>query len=831
MEKILILDTNSLLNRAYYAIRGLVNTSGLPTGAIFGTLKLILDIKEQVQPTKIFAAFDVKKKNFRHDIFPEYKGHRKPMDEDLIKQLQPIKELITLMNIKIVEKEGYEADDVIGTLTDKLVGEKIVLSGDKDLLQLIKNDTTVYLTKVGVSQLEVNDIKELNNKGFRTVEEFIDYKALRGDTSDNIPGVVGIGELTAKKLIAEYSSVENIYANLDTLNASTKVVESLKTNKDICMMSKVLATINKNVPIQISEGDGTYNFENNEFKEKLKELELTTILHRISKKEEIEYKSTNIYSLEGLEKAFNTNSNKVAISISKDITFAFDTSTLYNVILKEALLDEGIYFSDAIETIFKLANNKRAIVFDSKKIFREHDVTLDDYFDLKIGTHLAQYSKEIGESAETMNKVYGFKDNAVFMLYAYDNVIDTLNKTNQMQIYSDMEFPLSKVLLEMERNGISVSTAKLQELERKYTQILNDLTEKIYKSTNSNFNISSPKQMAEVLFEKLKLPATKKNKNGYSVDEEVLQSLVGKHPCIEDILQYRKYSKLLSTYVKGILSVVEENKVHTVFNQCITATGRLSSTNPNMQNIPMRSEESKDIKSAFVADEGCKLISADYSQIELRVLGHLSQDKTMLEAFNSGKDIHTATASKIFNIPIEEVSEIQRKKAKAVNFGIIYGISGFGLSESVNITRKEADEFIEKYFEKYSRVKEYLNEIVSDAREKGYIHTLFGRRRRSTDLKSSNWVVRNQAERIAMNTPIQGTAAEIMKLAMLKVDEKLKGMKSKLILQIHDEIIVEATHDEYDKVCEIIKNSMENVIKLSVPLEVSMSSGSNWGEI
>ena len=427
--------------------------------------------------------------------------------------------------------------------------------------------------------------------------------------------------------------------------------------------------------------------------------------------------------------------------------------------------------------------------------------------------------------------MFGFKDNAVCMLHAYDNVIDTLNKTNQMQIYSEIEFPLSKVLLEMERNGISVSTAKLQELEIKYTKIINDLTEKIYKSTNSNFNISSPKQMAEVLFEKLKLPATKKNKNGYSVDEEVLQSLVGKHPCIEDILQYRKYSKLLSTYVKGILSVVEENKVHTVFNQCITATGRLSSTNPNMQNIPMRSEESKDIKSAFVAGEGYKLISADYSQIELRVLAHLSQDKTMLEAFNSGKDIHTATASKIFNIPIEKVSEMQRKKAKAVNFGIIYGISGFGLSESVNITKKEADEFIEKYFEKYSRVKEYLNEIVADAREKGYIHTLFGRRRRSTDLKSSNWVVRSQAERIAMNTPIQGTAAEIMKLAMLKVDESLKGMKSKLILQIHDEIIVEATKDEYDKVCEIIKNSMENVIKLSVPLEVSMSSGSSWGEI
>lgn len=831
MDKILILDTNSLLNRAYYAIRGLSTTNGLPTGAIFGTLKLILDIQEKVQPTKIFAAFDIKKKNFRHDLYAEYKGHRKPMDEDLAVQLQPLKDIIASTNIKIVEKEGYEADDVIGTLTEKLEGEKIVLSGDKDLLQLIKADTTVYLTKVGVSQLEMNDIKELNNKGFRTVQEFIDYKALRGDPSDNIPGVPGIGELTAKKLIAEYSSIENIYANLDTLNASNKVRENLREYKDQCDLSKKLATICKEVPIEIAQDDGLYSFEENEFSEKLKELELTTILNRTSKKEEIEYKSIQVRDEEELIKAFSTNSNKVGISISKEITFAFDTNTLYKVTEKESLLDEGMYLSDALEVIFKLANEKRVIIFDSKKIFREYEVEFKDYFDLKIGMHLAQYSKEIGEITEALSKTYGFEDNAIYMLYAYEKVIESLNKTSQMDIYTNIEFPLSKVLLDMEKRGISVSTAKLKELEIKYTEILDELLEKIYKLTDSEFNLSSPKQMAEVLFEKLKLPATKKNKNGYSVDEEVLQSLLDKHPCIEHILQYRKYSKLLSTYVKGILSVVENNKVHTVFNQCVTATGRLSSTNPNMQNIPMRSEESKDIKSAFVASENSKLISADYSQIELRVLAHLSQDKMMLEAFNSGKDIHTATAAQIFNIPIEEVSDIQRKKAKAVNFGIIYGISSFGLSESVNISRKEAEEFISKYFEKYSRVKAYLDEIVEDAREKGYIHTLFGRRRRSTDLKSSNWFIRNQAERIAMNTPIQGTASEIMKLAMLKVAEQLKDMKSKMILQIHDEIIVEANIDEYDKVCNIIKASMENVVKLSVPLVVSISSGTSWGEL
>ena len=830
MEKLLILDTNSLLNRAYYAIRGLTTQDGMPTGAIFGTLKLILDISAKVQPDRIFAAFDIKKKNFRHDIFSEYKGHRKPMDEGLAVQLEPLKEILRLMGIAIVQKEGFEADDIIGTLTQTLVGEKTVVSGDKDLLQLIKDDTTVYLTKVGVSQLDKNDIKVLNEKGFRTVDEFVDYKGLRGDTSDNIPGVEGIGELTALKLIKEYGSIDNIYKNIETVDVSNRVRENLKRCKEICYMSKQLATIVKDVPLDIHPEDGRYNFDSQELINKLKEFELISIVNMLVKKEEIKFDIVNVSDEGTLTNIFKNNGGKVSIAISGEITFAFDKNKLYSIRQKELLFDEGFYFEDAVRILIKACAYRKIIMFDSKKVQREYDLNFD-CFDTKIAMHLAQYSKEIGNADEAFKNLYAMEYNAVTQLYIYDKICDALNRSEQMKIYTDIEYPLSKVLLDMERTGICVSSEKLVALDTLYADKLNMLTEKIHELTGNKFNISSPKQMSEVLFDKLGLPAIRKNKNGYSVDEEVLVSLKDKHPAIEYILQYRKYSKLLSTYVRGIQGEVHGGKIHTIFNQCITATGRLSSSNPNMQNIPMRGEDAQEIKSAFTAEEGTVLISADYSQIELRVLAHLSKDPTMIKAFKDNMDIHAATAAEIFGVNISQVTSTQRKNAKAINFGIIYGISSFGLSESANISQKEAKGFIETYFERYSVVKEYLDKLIEEARAKGYIQTYFGRKRRSGDINSSNKIIRSQAERIAMNTPIQGTAAEIMKIAMLKVYEALKGYKAKILIQIHDELIVQVPTSEIDKVKDIIKNSMEDAVKLDVPLKVSMDAGKNWGEL
>lgn len=830
MEKLLILDTNSLLNRAYYAIRGLTTQDGMPTGAIFGTLKLILDISAKVQPDRIFAAFDIKKKNFRHDIFPEYKGHRKPMDEELAVQLEPLKEILRLMGIAIVQKEGFEADDIIGTLTQTLVGEKTVVSGDKDLLQLIKDDTTVYLTKVGVSQLDKNDIKVLNEKGFRTVDEFVDYKGLRGDTSDNIPGVEGIGELTALKLIKEYGSIDNIYKNIETVDVSNRVRENLKRCKDICYMSKELATIVKDVSLDIHPEDGKYNFDSQEVINKLKEFELISIVNMLVKKEEIKFDIVNVSDEETLTNIFKNNGGKVSIAISGEITFAFDKNKLYSIRKKELLFDEGFYFEDAVRILIKACADRKIIMFDSKKVQREYDLNFD-CFDTKIAMHLAQYSKEIGNADEAFKNLYAMEYNAVTQLYIYDKICDALNRSEQMKIYTDIEYPLSKVLLDMERTGICVSSEKLVALDTLYADKLNMLTEKIHELTGNKFNISSPKQMSEVLFDKLGLPAIRKNKNGYSVDEEVLVSIKDKHPAIEYILQYRKYSKLLSTYVRGIQGEVHGGKIHTIFNQCITATGRLSSSNPNMQNIPMRGEDAQEIKSAFTAEEGTVLISADYSQIELRVLAHLSKDPIIIKAFKDNMDIHAATAAEIFGVNISQVTPTQRKNAKAINFGIIYGISSFGLSESANISQKEAKGFIETYFERYSVVKEYLDKLIEEARTKGYIQTYFGRKRRSGDINSSNKIIRSQAERIAMNTPIQGTAAEIMKIAMLKVYEALKGYKAKILIQIHDELIVQVPTSEIDKVKDIIKNSMEDAVKLDVPLKVSMDEGKNWGEL
>lgn len=830
MEKLLILDTNSLLNRAYYAIRGLTTQDGMPTGAIFGTLKLILDISAKVQPDRIFAAFDIKKKNFRHDIFPEYKGHRKSMDEELAVQLEPLKEILGLMGIEIVQKEGYEADDIIGTLTQTLVGEKTVVSGDKDLLQLIKDDTTVYLTKVGVSQLDKNDIKVLNEKGFRTVDEFVDYKGLRGDTSDNIPGVEGVGELTALKLIKEYGSIDNIYKNIETVDVSNRIRENLRRCKDVCYMSRQLATIVKDVPLDIHAENGKYNFDSQEVINKLKEFELISIVNMLVKKEEIKFDIVNVSDETTLTNIFKNNGGKVSIAISKEITFAFDKNKLYSIRQKELLFDEGFYFEDAVKLIMKECVDRKIIIFDSKKVQREYDLDFD-CFDIKIGMHLAQYSKEIGNADDAFKNLYAMEYNAVTQLYIYDKICDDLNRSDQMKIYTDIEYPLSKVLLDMERTGISVSAEKLASLDTLYANKLDSISEKIYELTDSKFNISSPKQMSEVLFDKLGLPAVRKNKNGYSVDEEVLLSLKDKHPSIEYILQYRKYSKLLSTYVRGIQNEVHNGKVHTIFNQCITATGRLSSSNPNMQNIPMRGEDAQEIKSAFTASEGTVLISADYSQIELRVLAHLSKDPTMIKAFKNDMDIHAATAAEIFGIDISQVTPIQRKNAKAINFGIIYGISSFGLSESANISQKEAKGFIETYFKRYNTVKEYLDRLIEEARAKGYIQTYFGRKRRSGDINSSNKIIRSQAERIAMNTPIQGTAAEIMKIAMLKVYEALKGYKAKILIQIHDELIIQVPISELDQVKNQIRNSMENVVKLDVPLKVSMDVGKSWGEL
>ena len=834
-NKILLLDSNSLMHRAYHALPNLKSSKGLYTGAIYGFLSILLKIIKEQNPTHIAAAFDLHGPTFRHEMYKEYKATRKPMDEELRQQVEPLKDLITAMGIKIVSKQGYEGDDILGTLSKRFDDECIIVTGDRDSFQLVSPTTKIFWTKKGVSDIEVYDVERLLEDGF-TVEQFIDYKALRGDTSDNVPGIPSVGEKTAKQLLDKYGSLENVLANAEQIPG--KLGQNVANNKELALLSKELVTINCDVPVECTLDEIAFTpVYSGEVKQKLAELEISSLANRMvfdgaeqttPEKKNIEKTTVVLKTESEIENA--AKGDKIAILIGKDIAFAVDDKTEYTISCVEDLFSEGIGFDDALSALKKAAAGKELVCYDYKSLSKTYGFEQDKFFDVMIAAHIARGSAPI-KNIEQVLGADGYETGAAELFAESENLREQLTQQGLNHLFFDVEQPLCVVLRNMEERGVCVSADVLKVLEGKYGQLIESLTKEIYALAGETFNIASPKQLGDVLFDKLGLPHGKKTKTGYSVSEDVLSNLASKHPIVNAVLEYRHYAKLQSTYVVGLQPLINRGKIHTEFNQCITQTGRLSSTNPNLQNIPARSDEAKDIKSAFVPSENCVLVSADYSQIELRLLAHMSGDEQLIEAFNKDEDIHAITASQILGIPVSEVTAAQRRDAKAVNFGIIYGISGFGLAENLSIPQYMAKEFIANYFTMHPKVRAFMDKNVEDARERGYSLTMLGRRRNLSDLKASNYMVRSAAERMAMNTPLQGSAADIIKIAMINVEKRLENMKSKMILQIHDELIIDAAKDEEEEVKKILSYEMEHAVELSVPLVAEATSATNWGEL
>ena len=830
---LLLIDANSIIHRAYHALPNLRTSKGAYTGAIYGFLTIFLRIVKELSPTHVAAAFDLKAPTFRHKLYPPYKATRKPMDAELAEQFEPLKELLALMKVPVVSKEGYEADDILGTLSAHAEEETVILTGDRDSFQLVSPTTRIYWTKKGVSDVEIVDLDRLAADGF-TPQSFIDFKALRGDPSDNIPGVPGVGEKTARSLLEQYKTLDEVLDHANEVKG--KLGESLAAGREIALLSRTLATIEKNVPLDVTEEDLRFSGEySQEVQRRLQELELNSVAARLKfsdaegaparnvDKTVVEVKSAEeIDALKGGE--------KVAVLIAEKVSFAFDADTEYVISCAEDLFSDGILFDDAVEEVKKLAASRTLVCYDFKALKKKYGFSSEGYFDVMVAAHLTRGSAPI-KSVEAVLGAEGY-DIGAAELFAYaDDAAKAIEEQGLSKLFYEVEQPLIPVLAAMEERGVAVAQDRLADLKVKYEAKLAELTETIYSETDIKFNIASPKQLGDVLFERLGLKHGKKTKTGWSVSEEVLSGLIDAHPVIGHILEWRHYAKLLGTYVAGMQPLINRGRIHTEFNQCITATGRLSSTNPNLQNIPARGEEARDIKSAFVASEGCVLVSADYSQIELRMLAHLSGDEKLIEAYNNAEDIHALTASKILGIPQSEVTSAQRRDAKAVNFGIIYGMSDFGLSENLSIPVYRAKEFIERYFATYPKVKAYMDSNVAFARDHGYSETMLGRRRNLREITSSNRVLRQAAERMAMNTPLQGSAAEIVKLAMLAVERRLAGMKSKMILQIHDELVVDAAEEEKEEVVRILKEEMESAVSLRVPLIVEVGAAKNLGEL
>lgn len=833
-NKILLLDSNSLMHRAYHALPNLKSSKGLYTGAVFGFLSILLRLIKEQQPTHIAAAFDLRGPTFRHEMYDGYKATRKPMDEELRQQVEPLKSLITAMGIKIVSMQGYEGDDILGTLAKRFEDDCIIVTGDRDSFQLVSPTTRVFWTKRGVTDIEVYDEARLLQDGF-TTSQFIDYKALMGDASDNIPGIAGVGEKTAKALLAEYGSLDSVLEHAAAIKG--KVGQNVVNGREMALLSRRLACINTDVPVECTLDDISFTpIYSGEVKSKLMELEISSLMNRMTfdaneVTPEIKALEKTVVRLNSTEAIRETlKGESVAVYIDREISFATDSKTEYVIDCAEDLFSEGPYFDDALDCVRQCSRNMRLICYDYKTTSKKYGFENSEFFDVMIAAHLARESMPIKGLAQVLG-AEGLENGAAELFAASEKLEAQLTEKGLKQLFYDVEQPLCVVLRNMEQRGVRVSMNKLKELEDKYGGIIDRLSDSIFEKAGCNFNISSPKQLGEVLFDKMGLPHGKKTKTGYSVSEDVLAGLAGKNPIVKDILEYRHYTKLQSTYVVGLQPLINRGRIHTDFNQCITTTGRLSSTNPNLQNIPTRSEEAKDIKGAFLPSEGNVLVSADYSQIELRLLAHMSGDEQLIEAFNKDDDIHAITASQILGIPLDAVTPEQRRDAKAVNFGIIYGISGFGLAENLSIPQYKAKEFISNYFTMHPLVRAYMDGCVSEAREKGYAITLLGRRRNLSDLNASNYLVRSSAERMAMNTPLQGSAADIIKVAMLGVEKRLKDKKSKMILQIHDELIIDTAKDELNEVMDILTEEMQNAAALKVPLVAKAGYAEDWGSL
>ena len=926
MDKFVLIDGNSIMNRAFYGIMGsrmLTTKDGKYTNAVYGFLAIMFKLLEDVKPKYMAVAFDLKKPTARHKMYEGYKANRKGMPDELAEQMPMIKEILQAMNIDIVEKEGYEADDVLGTLSrygEKQGLEVIILSGDRDTFQLATNKVTIRIphTKAGKSETDEYDEKKIKEKYGLKPKQLIEVKGLQGDTSDNIPGVPGIGEKTALKLIQEYGSIDNLYKKIEEGkdNLKGKQREKIVENKELAILSKTLGTINLKVPIE----DDLSNFKVEEWdREKVleifKELNFNRYIERFNLKGEsgeIGERENGLEKNKELYKKQEKTIEEIKEFVTKEKEMIFylltykieDEKEAEEKIIKEEIKGISIY-NKKEKTVYytKIENEKELIklklIFEDIEIKKigidlsktyillkqsginlkgiDYDIAIASYIlnptdnKLKIEDLVAKYleiyieeylgeyenkeeNKEKNEKQINLFEIEGItekdkeenekkreitkKEIEEISLYVYSiNEIKEitekkLEEINCLELFNKIDMPTVEVLSNMQWNGMYVDKEELEKFGKELTSKLDTITKIIYEMAGEEFNINSPKQLGEILFEKMKLPVIKKTKSGYSTDVEVLEKLKKEDPIIEQILEYRQLMKLNSTYVEGLKPYINKktNRIHSFFHQTITATGRISSTEPNLQNIPTRFELGKRVRKVFKPEEGKIYIDADYSQIELRVLASISEDKHMVEAFIKGEDIHKQAASKVFKTPIEEVTKEQRTNAKAVNFGIVYGISDFGLGEQLGIGRKQAKAYIDEYLSEYSGIKKFMDNIKQEAKEKGYVETLFHRRRYIPELKSNNYMVRQFGERAAMNTPIQGTAADIMKIAMIKVFKEIeeRGLKSKIVLQVHDEMMIEALEEEKEEIKKIVKESMETATKLNVPLVAELSEATNW---
>ena len=905
MDKLVVIDGNSILNRAFYGIMGskmLQTADGTYTNAVYGFLAIMFKLLDDIKPEYLAVAFDVKHPTKRHEMYKDYKGTRKGMPDELAVQMPIIKEVLEAMNIKVIEMPGYEADDILGTLakTEEKKGiEVTLLTGDRDSFQLASDNIIIRIprTKGGKTETENYDRNKILEVYGLEPKDLIEVKGLMGDTSDNIPGVPGVGEKTALNLIKEYKSIDNIYEKLEAGEpiAKGKLKENLENNKDLALLSRELGRIDVNAPIDRDlENLKVKEWDRKKVLEIFRKLRFNKYIERFDLEKNIESSEDNVAEEHNIKDDFKTailNTEDElreifeVIKKNKELVYYFEKEKDLNpkLIIKQSIKYINVYIKEQ-NTVYstKLIDNFKEIFEDEKILKVGHKLKVDyillkqigitpknmmfdseiaayilnavsnaytiedlarQYLELDIAENInTEETKDVQTSLfdeiSTEEQVSEENPEYKYVVYSYvlglikDKLVEDLNKINSLDLFNNIEMPIVEILAEMQYEGIYADQKEIIKYGSTLKKHIEELTIDIYRLAGEEFNINSTKQLGVILYEKLGLKTYKKTKSGYSTDVDTLEKIKDSHPIIEKILEYRQLVKLNSTYVEGMIPFINEStgRIHTYFHQTVTATGRLSSTEPNLQNIPTRTELGKKLRKVFKPAVGRIFLDSDYSQVELRVLAHMSNDTAMIEAFNTGEDIHTVTASQVFKIPINEVSKQVRSRAKAVNFGIVYGISDFGLAEQIDIKRNEAKQYIEQYLETYSGIKKYMADIVEDAKNKGYVTTLYGRRRYIPELNSKNYMIRQFGSRAAMNTPIQGTAADIMKIAMIKVYNELKNrnLKSKMILQIHDELLIETVLEEKEKVKKILKECMESAANLKVPLNVEVEEGKNW---
>lgn len=891
-DKIVLIDGNSIINRAFYGVPDLTNSEGIHTNAIYGFINIMLKILEEEQAGYLAVAFDVKHPTFRHIKYPEYKGTRKGMPEELREQVPLLKEVLHAMGIRTIEKAGYEADDILGTIATRCSEQGLsvsLVSGDRDLLQLASDNILIRIpkTKRGGTEIENYNTVEVVEKYQVTPAQIIDLKGLMGDASDNIPGVPGIGEKTAAKILMAFETVENAYAHIEEVTPN-KARESLREHYDLALLSKELATIKVDCELEYTlEETKMPSLFTPEAFSLFKRLEFKSLLNKfegeVSRNDKMEEKFVEVSSKEEADKIFKSihelkeardlkelatdgiSTDRVGLmlaciegsivgaavtyseetsyylSVGEGISVEYITAQVNKIIEKNIMLS-AISLKEMLPYIQATDDSKiydmglASYVMNPLKDTYHYDDIARDYLGITVPSREELFGKtkekDIFENQKEVYKSFICYHSYIAYL-ALEKLSAQLYEVNSLELFVDIEMPLIYTLYDMEWRGIRVNKEALKEYGDQLEIRIKELEKKIYEHAGEEFNINSPKQLGIILFEKLHMPFAKKTKTGYSTSADVLEKLRCEDPVIDEILEYRQLTKLKSTYADGLATyIADDNRIHGKFNQTITATGRISSTEPNLQNIPIRMELGRQIRKVFIPEEGYVFLDADYSQIELRVLAHMSDDERLIEAYKQEQDIHKITASQVFHTPLDEVTNAQRSDAKAVNFGIVYGISSFGLGQDLNISKKEADVYIKKYFATYPKVKEFLDNLVEEGKKNGYVTSLFNRRRPIPELNSSNFMQRSFGERVAMNSPIQGTAADIIKIAMIRTNQKLKdlNLKSRLLLQIHDELLIETHKDEIEKVATILKEEMQGAATLHVPLEVEVKQGNNWYE-